>query len=108
MDERRGSTRAVLKQPVQFSLKDPFKSLGTLSCDISEGGLRVKLNDFIPLETELLLQLDLGESQMIECVGKVKWVSQIPFMDWYQAGVEFVETDAMVSSRRRIKDYMQL
>ncbi len=106
MDERRVFSRVNLSQPVQFQFKDPTRSLGALSCDISEGGLRVKLNDFVPPETELVLQIKMGPNRMLECIGRVKWVSQIPFMDWYQAGVEFMETDSIVPSRRHIKEYM--
>ena len=105
MSERRVFPRIDLKEPVQFQVKSVEEGRGALSCDISEGGVRVKLNDFVPIGAELILQVRLNSGQVVECVGRVKWVSQIPFMDWYQAGVEFENTDAIKPIRNRIHQY---
>ena len=106
VDERRSFHRFHCAQPIRFQLKDPNQFGGSLSCDLSKGGIRVHLGDFIPLKTELTLQIQLADESIVECPCRVAWVEKNRFSDRYQAGLEFVEADSMLDSRRKIYGFL--
>ncbi len=105
-EEKRNFQRVNRTQPVRFQLKDPSQFGGSLSCDLSEGGIRVHLNDFMPLNTELTLAIQLADESMVECPCRVAWVKKNRFSDRYQAGLEFVEADSMLDSQRKIHGFL--
>jgi len=104
--EKRNFLRFRLAQPVRVQFKDPAQFSGSLSCDLSEGGVRLQMNDFIPLGTELTLTIQLEDDRIVECPCRVVWVQKNRFADRYQAGLEFVETDSMPDSQRRIHTFL--
>jgi c-di-GMP-binding flagellar brake protein YcgR len=106
-EDRRVYRRAKLDGHVRFQLKDPKAFGGCLSCDISEGGMRMVFTDFIPLGTELLINANLATQKMIECLGKVVWVRKFPFMDRYEAGLEFCDFGSLYDSRNEIYRHVQ-
>jgi len=87
--ERRQFNRVMLDEPVRYQLKDPAQFGGCISCDIGKGGIRININDFIPLNTELALEVQLSSEQIVDRRGKVVWVEKLRFSDRYQAGIEF-------------------
>jgi Tfp pilus assembly protein PilZ len=104
-DERRQFNRIRRAQPVQFQLKDPSQYGGCLSCDLSQGGIRVQLNDFIPLNTEMTLQIRLSDESVVDCPCRVAWVEKSRFSDRYQAGLEF-EGESTLDSQRKIHRFL--
>jgi len=87
--EKRKFIRFTHKQPVEFQFHDAGCLTGSLTGDLSAGGLRILLNDFIPLNTELMLHIWLDDGRVVESVGRVAWVRKNRFNDNYQAGLEF-------------------
>lgn len=87
--EKRRSQRISVRQPVQFQSKDSATTSGSLSCDLSEGGVRIDTFRFLGVGTELALQIRLAPDQLVERAGQVVWVRQIPFAERYEAGVKF-------------------
>jgi len=87
--ERRRFTRKRLDEPVRFEFKDPGRYGGCLSADISQGGIRINFNEFVPLGTDLYLKVQISPEKVVDCVGKVVWVEKHRFLDRYQVGVEF-------------------
>lgn len=104
--EKRSFPRVHRAQPVRFQLKDPRQFGGSLSCDLSEGGIRVHLGDFMPVDTEVTLQIQLGDESIVECPCRVAWVEKDRFGDRYHAGLEFVEADSISDSRRKIHGFL--
>ena len=114
LDSRRGAERRLFKrinfrEPVQFRSVNPACSGGCLSCDLSEGGLRVNVNEFVPPGTGLTLQIPLAPSRaglaaqkFVEHAGRVAWVSKLPFMERYQLGLEFSEDEMFCVARNKI------
>ena len=86
------------------SLANPVSGppLETLVQDISEGGIRLKINKFVPLGTEMFLQIQLGTEKFVYCYGKVMWAKQLPHTERYEIGMEFMESSA-IESRSRIR-----
>ena len=88
---RRKFNRTLLNESVRYQFKDPAQFGGSKACDISDGGIRININSFIPLNTELALEVQLPSKEVIKRVGKVVWVEKFRFSDRYQAGIEFEE-----------------
>lgn len=105
-EEKRRFPRVTFKQPVQFQLKDPLQTGGSLSFDLSEGGIRIRLNDFIPLMAEVSLQIQLSIEQIVDCAGRVVWVRKVPFSDSYHAGLEFAATESLEGVREKIRQWI--
>lgn len=106
--ERRNFNRIRLAQPVQLSLKDWEEQKGALSCDLSEGGLRLNVNIFLPLHAEVLLKIQLSHEQVIECRAQVAWIQRIPFTERYQVGLEFIQDKSFIYAQKQIQKCLQL
>ena len=106
VDERRQFHRVRRAQPVQFQLKDPSQYGGCLSCDLSQGGIRVQFNDFVPLKTEMTLQIQLSDESIVDCPCRVAWVEKSRFGDRYQVGLEFAQGESILDSQRKIHGFL--
>ncbi|HQP10037.1 MAG TPA: PilZ domain-containing protein [Candidatus Omnitrophota bacterium] len=104
-DERRQFNRIRSAHPVRFQLKDPSQYGGCLSCDLSQGGARVQFNDFVPLRTEMTLQIQLSDESIVDCPCRVAWVEKSRFGDRYQVGLEF-EGDSLLDSQKIIHRFL--
>lgn len=105
--ERRISERSRLSDSVEFQFKDPRHFGGSLSCDVSQSGIRIHLNEFVALHTELNLRVKLKKDQFVDCRGEVVWVSQQPYSDRYQAGLKFIDDEALVEAKPKILEYLE-
>jgi hypothetical protein len=79
--DKRNFERVHLAQPVRVQFKEPGQFSGTLSCDLSEGGIRLHMNEFIPIGTELILTIQLADDRIEECPCRVVWVQKNRFVD---------------------------
>lgn len=69
------------------------KIIYALSTDISESGARIHANSFLPVDTILKIKVAVKDPpQMITAFGKVKWIKLLFASDFYEAGLEFVNT----------------
>lgn len=107
MEERRLSKRITFKEAVRYELKDPAYFKGCVAYDLSETGVRLRLTEFLPINTEIILNIQLMNGKNVDCMGRIAWVSQIPFMDHYQVGVEFFNPDLLVEPRKKIRQLIQ-
>ena len=89
--EKRICPRAHVSEPVHYQFKNPQEFGGCLSADISESGIRLVVPEFIPLESSIVLQVQLPNGRYAEAEARVKWVHKYPHMERYQVGLEFVE-----------------
>ncbi|HOU51591.1 MAG: PilZ domain-containing protein [Smithella sp.] len=65
------------------------------SRDISESGVRIYTDSFLPVDTLLRIEMKLKNFRhMITTPGKVKWVKIISSGGYCEAGVEFLNTPA--------------
>lgn len=100
--EKRQFKRSLLKTPVQFFLKNESQSSGSTACDISTDGMRIRVFDFIPMDAELTLQVQLKNDRCVGLRGRIVWIQRIPFSEYYEAGLKFVEASTTLNSRRMI------
>ena len=92
--ERRRLPRLQTVMPVQFrgisKLQDPFS--GSLSKDLSAGGIRMTVSGFLPKETRLVLLLSLPAClKPVRTIVQVVWVQKKPLAEIYDCGVRFLE-----------------
>lgn len=103
-EEKRRYPRFNSHLPVRFQLKDsPSKFGHALSRDISEGGMRLILNEFFRPKTEVLLEM-IVLGRIINPSAKVVWAQRISHSDNYQIGLEFLEMDRI--EREKLKNYV--
>ncbi len=104
IEERRRYPRFNTHLPVRFQLKNQSSKFGyTSSKDISEGGIRLILNEFLRPKTEILLEtIILG--RVVNPEAMVVWSQRIPYSDGYQIGLEFSRVDAL--EKQKLKEYI--
>ena len=104
--ERRRHKRVAFREPVQYHLPIQSNHGGCLAADISEGGIRINFNDFVPLDSEMIFQVFLSATKAVRCVGRVMWVQKLPFSDRYQAGLKFSDDDATTDSNGKLRQFI--
>lgn len=104
--EKRHYKRTRFSEPVRFQFKEESSFGGCLACDIGEGGMKVNFNDFIPLNTEMILQMKLTNTpRVIDVTGQVAWLEKVPYSDRYHVGVRFTKIDSQM--QEGIRRYIQ-
>ena len=106
--EKRSFKRIKHTQPVEFSIKEQNQFSGCVASNISESGIQLNLNDFIPLNCELVLQVQLNAHEVVNCLGRIVWIEKFSFSDRYRAGLEFVENDAIFDAKKIISHFISL
>lgn len=92
--ERRQFPRVNYSMSVQFKQISKTSGLfaGTLSEDLSGGGIRLLSDEFLPPRTKLLLDFSIGTTlTQIKTVAEIRWIMQKPLYDKYVAGLQFIE-----------------
>lgn len=112
MTEKTASEKRQFKRiPHREAVRIAFKGLpdqgGSISRDLSEGGIRLDFCRFIPLNTEVVLQIQLTPQKTVEETGRVVWIQKMPFMERYRAGMAFTEERSYVSSKTAIRDFIE-
>jgi c-di-GMP-binding flagellar brake protein YcgR len=65
----------------------------TLTKDISLGGVNIRTDTFLPVDTVVRMELSLPKIQKIIWLkGKVKWAKSLYDDEVYELGLEFVDT----------------
>lgn len=69
------------------------KTYYALTKDISVGGIRLLTEKYLPVGTELRMELALLDSnKVINLIGKVIWINCLYENELYEMGIEFLET----------------
>ena len=94
VEERRRFPRAESILPVKYkNLRNlGLMPAGSLSKDISEGGVRFKTSEFISLACRLVVEISLpADPKPIKAISKVAWIRKVPAGDNYEIGNHFLE-----------------
>ena len=103
MEERRKFTRVPISLPVESIPLPARKYFHTVSKDLSLIGMRIVLNDFMPHDKCLRVELNLI-NEVLHLKAKVVWCNQERMSDRYLAGLELVEVDD--NSRKAIAQFL--
>jgi hypothetical protein len=99
MEERRKVKRLNEEDELTITLLSGRENLPkgriiyALSKDISASGARIQSNSFLPVDTLFNIKVRLKNTpQMITTLGKVKWIKSLFADEFFEAGLEFVNT----------------
>jgi hypothetical protein len=105
-EDMREFRRIVHSEPVHYRFNDSSRFGGCVARDLSEGGIRVRLNDFVPLNTRLTLSIPLTKDNVVECAGRVVWVEKSRFGEYYQAGLDISDDEAALVNQKKIYGFL--
>ena len=91
--ERRRFQRIDSNLPLRYkNIKTATVPMGSLTKDISEGGIRFKTNEFISLACRLVVEITLPTVQRpIKAISKVAWIRKLSSGEQYELGNQFLE-----------------
>lgn len=90
--EQRRFPRVALNSEVKFQIRQSNKFGLTRCRDISEGGVRILTEDFVPLGTAMKLEIILKNGlKCIDAIAEVVWLARMPHSERYQLGLRFCE-----------------
>lgn len=104
--ERRRFPRIDSNVPVKYrNLRTAAIPMGSLTKNISEGGISFKTNEFISLACRLVVEIALPAiPKPIKAISKVAWIRKMSSGDEYEMGNQFLEISK--EDRSLITDYV--
>lgn len=106
-EEKRKSPRFRLGAPVEYrALRgSPETKRGSLSSDISVGGVRFITEEFLSLTARMVLDVTLPlPERPFSAVSKIAWIRKLPAGDKYEVGSQFLEISK--DDKNRLSNYM--
>ncbi len=107
-DEKRKFQRIASRFPLKYKdlRKSGEESRGTISKNLSEGGVRFRSDRFISLACRLVVELNLPAlARPIRAVSKIAWIRKLPAGDDYEVGNQFLEISR--DDKALIQDYIK-
>jgi len=91
MKERRRFVRIPGNLRIFYKLTHNIKTGESITEDISEGGSRFFVNEFIPKNNFLTIWITLEKTYFsFEVFGRVAWIRECPHTERHEVGVEFM------------------
>jgi c-di-GMP-binding flagellar brake protein YcgR len=92
--EKRRFHRIESRLPLKYrDLRNAAEEFrGTISKNVSEGGIRFRSDRFISLACRLVVELDIPTlAKPIRAISKIAWIKKMPVGDDYEVGNQFLE-----------------
>lgn len=87
-------SRVPFKRPVKCKTSNVEIYAGHLAQDISQGGMCIKSNEFVPVGSRVIVQVQFDhQGRLLDLEAKVVWTRELPYANGFQLGLEFVEGD---------------
>ncbi len=104
--EKRRFRRIDSNLPLRYkNIKTAAVPMGSLTKDISEGGISFKTNEFISLACRLVVEITLPTAQRpVKAISKVAWIRKLSSGEQYELGNQFLEISK--EDRNLITDYV--
>ena len=93
---KRKYDRVSFKRSIKCKMPNSEVFVSYLAQDISQGGLCVISNEFVPIGTRVMVKLQFEDNgALCELEGKIAWVRQMPTRsEGFQFGLEFKDQPA--------------
>lgn len=91
--EKRQHPRARCEFDSSFKNLDLAPASGpseTVVEDISEGGIRFRSGNFIPVHNRLLFRIQIPRQKCIEALAQPAWIREVPHVSQYDIGAKFL------------------
>ena len=106
MLERRKFIRIPESSQISYEILSKLKAGDYLTRDISQGGIRFFVHEFIRRDSILKIKLTLVKTTFyFEALAKVVWISEDTLSERYEVGVEFV--DIPQNASEHLIDYIR-
>lgn len=105
--ERRKCARLDFCLPMSYRKirPDAQEYKGSLIKDISEGGAKMTIYEFLSLDLKLVMEIPLiSERKPARGICRVAWVRKTAFSERYDVGVKFIDLDQ--GDRARIAKFV--
>src|SRR3989338_9445230 len=93
-NERRRYRRVNSTIPLQYKKLRQLSegTIGAITQDVSEGGIRFLANEFLPLASRLVVEVFLpAQPRPVKAISKVAWIRKAPSGDQYIIGNQFLD-----------------
>ena len=105
-DERRRWTRLRAYAPIKYRFLKEDRFECSITCDISEGGVGLLIDEPLPCGICLYFQIKLHDRpQPAYGIARVAWTAKDLYSEKYRAGLEFIEISS--DSRMSIADFIK-
>lgn len=94
LEDKRRHNRLESTLPLKYkNIKTPTNpTVGSLTRNISEGGVCFESSEFISLACRLVLEINLPTvPKPIKAISKVAWIRKLPTSDQYELGNQFLD-----------------
>ena len=111
MRERRKFVRIPENLPISYKLMPSIKTEEIITQDISQGGLRFFVYEFVPKNNFLKIRITLKKIYFsFEALVRVVWIKEQPLAERYEVGVEFINMPKETAERLidYIKKYLRI
>lgn len=91
--EKRKFHRITASLPLRYKelRGKTYLSKGTLTRDLSEGGVRFHTDKFVSLACHLVLEIKLPSiGKPMRTISKIAWIKKLPAGDRYEVGNQFL------------------
>lgn len=106
MLERRRFVRVPEDSQISYEILSDTKSGDFITKDISQGGIRFLVHEFIPKDSLLKIRLTLQKITFsFEAIARIVWIREDPRNERYEVGVEF--TNISKKATERLIDYIK-
>jgi len=107
--EKRKFTRVKTHIPVKYrKLREGAGSVGfgSLSRDLSQGGVQFRTEEFISMACRLIVEVDIPMlTRPVKAISKVAWIRKTDSGDDYEIGNQFLEISK--KDRELISEYVE-
>ena len=98
MDEKRAFPRVRISFPVRCEDLASHKPFYTVFKDISEGGIKLISEDFMPINKSFKFEINLINN-LVKGRGRIVWCNSQPFSERYLAGIQFIDIEPNAKDR---------
>lgn len=94
MEEKRRHKRLDSSFPVQYRnlRKAGVTPVGSMTRNLSEGGVCFNSNEFVSLACRLVVEISLPNvTKPVKAISKIAWIRKLPATDQYELGNQFLE-----------------
>lgn len=107
-EENRRFKRLDFNLPLQYKnlRKASENAAGSLTRNLSEGGVCFRASEFISLACRLVVEINLPTNpKPIKAITKVAWIRKVPATDQYELGNQFL--DMGKEDKEKIVDFVK-
>jgi hypothetical protein len=106
--DNRKFLRREFREAVGYRYPETLVLNGSVGCDLSEGGIRFRTEEFLPQDAQVVVNIQLKADREATLEARIIWVQKVPHAETYHIGCEFLESRDNVFPRFIVKNFLEL